>query len=237
MTISIVCIVGTDIRVVPGDWPMPAALRAEVGPCWSRLLAANPHLWDGRILGVYAPRVDADGVLRADAREDAYSVFLTWRDARFPDIGVHNLFGSALISSNDRALIYGVMGADTANAGRVYPPGGSLEPRDVLADGRVDVAGCTDLELVEETGLSASEARKGSLVAVFDGPRISIGQVYHFDEPADRLVARIRANLESQEHRELADVVAIRSRAEAEAAGAVPYAVAAAEAYFAGLMD
>lgn len=235
MAISIVPIAGTDIRMVPGAWPLPADLRADVGPCWARLVAANPHLWDGRILGVTTPSIDADGVLRAQAREDAYSVFLTWRDAGFPDIGMNNLFGSALIASNDGALIYGVMGAETANAGRVYPPGGSLEPRDVLADGLVDVARSTDMELEEETGLPAGSARKGALIAVFDGPRISIGQVYHFDETADNLVARIRANLEVQDHRELADVVAIRSRSEAEQAGAVPYAVAVAEAFANGM--
>jgi 8-oxo-dGTP pyrophosphatase MutT (NUDIX family) len=220
--------------MVSGAWSLPADLRAQIGPCWARLLAANPHLWDGRIIGVTKPIIDADGFLHAEAREDAYSVFLTWRDAGFPDIGMNNLFGSALIASSDGALIYGVMGADTANAGRVYPPGGSLEPRDVVADGLVDVARSTDMELEEETGLTAGSARKGALVAVFDGPRISIGQLYHFDEPSERLVARIRGNLDRQEHRELADVVAIRSRSDAERAGAVPYAVAVAEAFATG---
>lgn len=222
---------GTDIRMVPGPWPLPAALRAQVPVRWAAMLAANPHLWDGRIIGVTAPAVGDDGVLRAEAREDAFSAFLTWREAGFPDIGMHNLFGSALIASSDGALIYGVMGADTANAGRIYPPGGSLEPRDVLADGRVDVAGCTDLELEEETGLRAGDAGKGRLVAVFDGPRISVAQFYHFDEAADRLVARIRANLDAQEHRELADIVAIRCLADADPVWTVPYALALAEAF------
>lgn len=222
---------GTDIRMVPGAWPLAAALRAQVPVRWAAMLAANPHLWDGRIIGVTTPAVGDDGVLRAEAHEDAYSAFLAWREAGFPDIGMHNLFGSALIASNDGALIYGVMGADTANAGRVYPPGGSLEPRDVLADGQVDVAGCTDRELEEETGLSPASARKGRLVAVFDGPRISVAQFYHFDETAVRLIARIRANLEGQEHRELADVVAIRSLADVDPVWTAPYALALAEAF------
>ena len=236
MTHSIVPIAGTEIRMVPGAWSFPDDLRARVGPSWANLLAANPHLWDGRIIGVTTPRIDADGVLRAEAREDAYSAFLTWRDAGFPDVGMHNLFGSALIVTSDGALIYGIMGAETANAGRVYPPGGSLEPRDVLPDGRVDVAASTDLELEEETGLLVSATRKGALVAVFDGPRISVGQVYHFDEPSERLVARIRTNLDRQDHRELADVAVIRSRSDAERAGAVPYALAVAEAFAAGVL-
>lgn len=228
-------IAGTNIRMVAGAWPLPEQLRAQVGPCWQRLQAANPHLWDGRIIGVSTPHIDADGMLCAEAREDAYSAFLTWREAGFPDIGMHNLFGSALIVSSDDALIYGVMGATTANAGRVYPPGGSLEPRDILADGGVDVAGCTDLELEEETGLPAGAARKGALVAVFDGPRISLSQFYHFDERSEQLVDRIRANLDQQDHRELADVVVVRSRADAERVGAVPYAVAVAEAFASGM--
>lgn len=237
MTLSITPISGTDIRMAPGGWSLPPDMRAQVGPTWAKLIAANPHLWDGRIIGVSAPRIDADGVLRAEAREDSYSAFLTWRDFGLPEIGMRNLFGSAVIVSSDGALIYGVMGADTANAGSVYPPGGSLEPRDVLADGRVNVAGCTDLELEEETGLEASMARRGKLAAVWDGPRISAAQLYHFDETCQQLLARIRANLEQQDHRELADVVAVRSAEEAERAGAVPYAIAVAAAFAAGDLD
>ena len=226
-----------DIRRVPGPWPLSAAQRAAVADYWRGALAANPHLWDGRILGLSAPGgglpIVTDGIFRAEAREDAYSAFMLWRHQGFPDIGMCHAFGWALIVGSDRALIYGVMGAETANAGRVYPPGGSLEPRDVLADGRVDVPRCIALELEEETGLRADEAEAGSMVVVFDGPRLSFGRVFRFHETADVLAARIRTNLDRQEHRELADVVVIRSRAEAEAAGAVPYAMAIAEAFFA----
>lgn len=223
-----------DIRLVPGAWPLPDEMRGAVPVFWARALAANPHLWDGRILGLSAlgggPMV-IDGALVAEAREDAYSAFMCWRDRGFPDIGVVHAFAWALIVSADGAIVYGRMGAETANAGRVYPPGGSLEPRDVRPDGGVDVPRAIKLELAEETGLDAAEARPGMLVAVLDGPRLSVGQVLHFPQDADALVARIRANLRSQEHRELDDVVAIRTRADAERTGAVPYAVAVAAAF------
>lgn len=226
------------IRMVPGAWPLPPELRAAVADHWAKAVAVNPHLWDGRILGLSAvggePLVAGDGVLRAEAREDAYSALLAWRSRGFPEIGVRHAFGWALIVSQDGALIYGVMGNHTANAGRVYPPGGSLEPRDVMPDGRVDYLRCIALELVEETGLSVAEARVGMTVAILDHSVISVGQVLHFAEPAHKLVNRIRANLALQQHRELADVVIVRSRADAEAAGCVPYAVALAEAFFAG---
>jgi len=91
----------------------------------------------------------------------------------------------------------------------------------VLEDGRVDVARSTEIELAEETGLSASAARLGNLVAVLDGPRVSVGQAFHFDASADALLAKIRADLERQEHRELADVVAIRRASDVAGRGQV----------------
>lgn len=234
----IVPVTDIDVVSVPGPWPLSAEQRAAVGPYWQGAIAANPHLWDGRILGLSAPGggrpVVADGVFRAEAREDAYSAFMLWRHQGFPEIGMCHAFGWALIASSDGAIIYGVMGGHTANAGRVYPPGGSLDPRDVLADGRVDVVRSIELELEEETGLRAEDAEAGAMVAIPDGARLSFGRIFRFPQPADRLAGSIRANLDRQEHRELADVVIIRSAAEAAAAGGVPYAQVVADAYFGG---
>lgn len=234
----IVPITQVDVITVPGPWPLSAEQRAAVGPYWQSAVAANPHLWDGRILGLSAPGggrpIVKDGILRAEAREDAYSAFMLWRHQGFPEIGMCHVFGWALIAGSDGAVIYGVMGGHTANAGRIYPPGGSLEPRDVLPDGRVDVGRCIELELEEETGLRAETAQAGSMVAVLDGVRLSFGRIFRFPFTADILAERIRTNLARQEHRELADVVVIGSAAEAVAAGVAHYSQLVAEAYFGG---
>jgi hypothetical protein len=235
MSVEVFDIAGVDIRMGQGGWPLPEALRAEVPASWARMIAANPHLWDGRVLGIADITIDADGVLRGVALEDDYSAFLAWREAGTPEIGVRNLFGSALVLSSDGALILGIMGQGTANAGRVYPAAGSLEPRDVRPDGVVDVAGSTVTELAEETALDAAEAVKGRMIAIFDGPRVCVGQVYGFGETADVLLARIRADLERQAHRELADAIAVRTFADVAAAGEVlPYVAKLAELLEAG---
>ena len=221
-----------DIRRVPGDWPLPAAMRAAVATSWQEQVGRNPHLWDGRILGLCQPIEMAGGMFRAEAREDAYSAFMTWRALGFPDIGIAHVFCWAMIVSGDGAILYGRMGGQTANAGKVYPPGGSLEPRDVMPDGRVDVDRAIALELAEETGLSVADARAGAMLAVLDGPMISFGRIHRFEAEAEALRAGIRANLASQEHRELEDVVIIRSTEEARAAAPVPYALAVADAFF-----
>ncbi|MBJ7577067.1 hypothetical protein JHC09_04105 [Devosia sp. MC532] len=224
---SVFPITALDIRFSHEAWPLPQALRAAVGETWARKLQENPHLWDGRIIGVSVPEIDGNGVLRATAYEDAFSAFMTWRDQGFPEIGLRNLFGSALIISSDNAIILGVMGADTANAGRIYPPAGSLEPRDVLPNGSVDVRRSTEIELMEETGLSYADGVEGEMVAVFDGPRVSVARALYFPHTAEDMLATIRANLDMQEERELADVVAVRSKAELEAFGEpLPYVAA-----------
>ena len=216
-----------EIRFLPGRWDVPAALRAEVPRIWSQLLAQNPHLWDGRILGVSGPDGGApsvvDGVLHGVAREDRYSAFLAWRHLGFPEIGVRNLFGSAIIVSADGAILLGEMGAATANAGRIYAVGGTLEPTDVRPDGRVDVAGSIVRELAEETGLDAATARQGGTFVVEDGPRVSVARFFHFPEDAMTLRQRDRENLDRQTHRELADMVIVRGPGELPPSRTMPY--------------
>ena len=235
MGIEIIPIAGTDMRLAPGGWTMPDWLRAEVPASWARRKAKTPQVWDGRILGFSAVAVGQDGILRAEAREDAYSAFLTWHEAGFPDIGITHAFGAAWICSSDGALILGVMGQGTVNAGRVYPPGGSLEPGDLRADGSVDVEGCIARELMEETGLEAGDAVAGPLLAIFQGPRLCISRAFHFDILAEDLVAIIRENLDRQDHRELADVVACRTVEDGRRAGALAdYAAEVLEAVSVG---
>jgi 8-oxo-dGTP pyrophosphatase MutT (NUDIX family) len=114
-------------------------------------------------------------------------------------------------------------------------PGGSLEPDDVDAEGLVDVEACIAREMLEETGLDAAEARKGALLATFYHASLSVSRVFHFDRPADDLVATIRANLAMQEHRELADIVACRTADDGHRAGSLaPYAASLLDAFAEG---
>jgi 8-oxo-dGTP pyrophosphatase MutT (NUDIX family) len=227
-----------DLRFIPGEWPLPAELRRKVDDHWQAQLARNPHMWNGRVLGSIAPGYPGgvevqDGRMTGTAVEGDFASFLAWRDWGFPEIGIRNLFGSALVLSGDGALIYGVMDRTTANAGKIYPPGGSLEPSDVRDGDVIDVIASIERELDEETGLSAGDGRFEAMLAAFDGPRISIGRVYRFDASADELVALIAGNLARQDHRELERVVAIRTVADAADPAIMPYARSIAEHLFA----
>ena len=212
-------ITDVQLRLRSGVWPLADDLRPKIEAHWAACIAANPHLWNGRVLGTIAPGQPGgiaveNGVLTGEAMEGDFASFLAWRDWGFPEIGIRNLFGSALVMSSDGALILGVMGATTANAGRIYPPGGSLEPADVDPHGRVDVVASIERELKEETGLNAAEAVMDGMMVAFDGPRVSVGRVFRFPMSAEALISAIMVELDQQEERELERVVAFRSRAE-----------------------
>lgn len=204
------------VTVVPGAWAIPPEARPRIDAYWAEVLAANPRLWNGRVLAAVAPTRDggltvAGGVLTGAAQEGAFADYLAWRDWGFPEFGIRNLFGSALVLSSDGALIYGLMGQHTANAGRIYPPGGNLEPGDVGADGRVNLVGSIEKELAEETGLDAAEATVAGMLVAFDGARVSVGRIFRFADTAETLVRRMEAHAAQEAEPELGGLVVVRA--------------------------
>src|SRR5207247_836610 len=156
----------------------------------------------------------AEGCLAGQFLTTDFASFVAWRDWGRPDRSVCNCFGSAVVLSNDGALIYGRMSQETLNPGRVYPPGGSLEPSDIRPDGTVDVLGSMTRELEEETGLKAADAVLGEWIAIFDDYRLALARAYRFDLPATELAERIDRYLADVDEEELEGVETIRSRSQ-----------------------
>ncbi|MGE0008836.1 MAG: NUDIX hydrolase [Parvibaculaceae bacterium] len=214
-----------DLRLRRGSWAFAEAEKTRIAEHWRKLADANPRIWNGDVL--ICTRAELrDGGLTGDFLKSDYASFVAWRDWGWPDRSVCNVFGSAAVVSSDRAVLYGRMAGHTLNAGKVYPPGGSLEMKDVTGDGRVDVMGSIVRELEEETGLAAAEAERGELLAILDDHRLSIAQVFRFADPAETLAARVRGYLESAQEDELSDVEVVT--ATSELASSMPYAVALA---------
>lgn len=201
---------GLDLRLEARPWAFAAQERPRIDAHWRSLAAANPRLWNGEVL-ICTEAAVAAGVLSARFAVTDYASFLAWRDWGWPDRSVRNCFGTPAILTADGALVYGVMGRHTSNAGLVYPPSGSLEPRDVTDDGRVDLHSSIALELAEETGLEAKAATPGPLLAVFEGQRLAIAQTLRFDLPFAALAAHFAAHAAAQEAPELSGLLAIRS--------------------------
>ncbi len=202
-------ITALDLHLHSGAWPFAEAEKIRIAEHWRRLADANPRIWNGDVL-ICAQAEIVETTLDGRFLKTDYASFVAWRDWGWPDKSVSNLFGSAIVLSSDNALLYGRMAGHTLNPGKIYPPGGSLEMKDVSADGRVDVMGSLRRELAEETGLEAAEAEEGDLLAVFDGPRLSVAQVFRFASPADALAEKVRRYLRDGHEDELSDVEIVR---------------------------
>jgi hypothetical protein len=200
------------------DWAFASERAVEIKAHWARLAAANPALFDGRVLLQYERRIEAR-VFHARYLETDYSSFIAWRDFGWPDKKVGNGFAMAALRASDGAFLLGEMGAATANPGKVYFAAGTPDPEDVTADGRVDLLGSSLRELAEETGLTACEVSVGEgWTAILEGQRIAFMRPVAIDMEAHAARALILSRLARQARPELADIRIVRSTADIDKA-------------------
>ncbi len=217
-----------DVRRSPQPWPFETENLTAINAHFEQLKQQIPQLWNGRTLKLTGYTFQ-DGAFTGICSECSFAAFLAWRDWGAPDASAHNMFGSAILRTADGALLFGVMAPHTASAGKIYPPGGNLDPADLTDGNRVDVIGAIYRELEEETGLTHPDVEPGSLLTTFDGPRISIAKIFDVNASAVDLRKRIIRFSMASEEQELSDVRIIRSRDDLTDPAIVPFARAIAE--------
>ena len=191
-------------------WKFAQQNQAAITAYWSDVTAQKPSLWNGEVLLCDHAEV-IDQTFEARLVKTDYASFVAWRDWERPDHSVRNLFGVAAAFSGDGALIFGVMNGWTLNAGKSYPPSGTLEPKDVSANGTVDIMGSMRNELLEETGLDIANAVAGEMIAIFEGPRLAVAQRHDFPQPFAEIEALFARHNAGDGSPELARIEAIRS--------------------------
>jgi len=200
-----------DFTVQDFAWPFALERRDEIASHFAEKQRERPKLWNGRVL-LGREAVFAGDRFAARYFETDFASFLAWRDWGFPDKTVFNGFGMGALRTSDGAFVMGVMGAHTANAGRIYFPSGTPDLDDIK-DGAVDIPGSVVREIEEETGLQAADYRmEAHWHCAVTGPAIALIRILDVDMPGDAVRARIEANLAAQEHPELAGVHLVRGR-------------------------
>lgn len=208
--VSIVPVQSVELRLVPRPWPFAFERRDEIAAYFAKAKRAKPALFNGRILLMHAHSL-SNGEFRADYMEADFASFLAWRDWGFPDPAVGNCFGMAALRACDGAFMLGVMGGQTANAGKAYFPSGTLEPADLVGD-TVDVDGSVRRELREETGLDADTMEiAADWHVVFAPPRIALMKTLQSSENADALRDRMLRHTAREVEPELSDVRIVRT--------------------------
>jgi len=212
--IRIIALKGLDLRFEPRAWPWAEANKNLIARYFAQERGKKPALWNGRVLVLHRFAVE-DEVFRGAFLETDFANFLTWRDVGFPDPTMRGCFAAGALRAADGAFLLGRMGSHTANAGKVYFPAGTPDPRDVQPDGSVDLMGSVERELMEETGLSPDDVSFGPRWrAVIAGGRVGLIRPLRARLRAEELAARMRAFIAGEKESELDDVVVIRGPAD-----------------------
>ncbi len=202
-----------ELSFSPKPWDFANAKRAEIDAYFAALRREKPALWNGRVLLLHH-QVVGDGVFKGDYLETDFASFAAWVAWGRPRAGVHDCFGAAAVVSMEGAVLLGVMGAHTFNAGMIYFPCGTPDPDDIVA-GKVDLDLSVRRELKEETGLDAGKlAAEPGWTTVVDGALIAQIKLFRSAESAEALRARMLAHLAREKQPELADIRIVRRPAD-----------------------
>jgi 8-oxo-dGTP pyrophosphatase MutT (NUDIX family) len=213
MPFPVVRLARAEMRFAPRPWPFAHERRAEIDAYFARLVREQPRAFNGRVLLLREFAID-EGLLRGAYFETDFASFIAWRDWGWPDASVRNCFGQAALRAADGAFVLGVMSSHTLNAGRIYFPSGTPDPKDIVGED-VDLDGSVLRELTEETGLTLADVSLDTgWHAVLAGPRLAMLKPVRSPLPAEDLRARILAHLASEAHPELADVRIVRGPAD-----------------------
>lgn len=202
------------MRVNDYRWPLVEERRTEIDQHWQQVSRENAALFDGQVLMVHEMRRHADA-LDLSLFATRFRDYLYWRHTGFADPNVIDGFGAGVIQSADGALMLARQRPGNINEGLFYFPGGFIDPRDVEADGAVDIATSVQREVEEETGLSAGELDiiEGFTVAQLPA-QLAIAVTCRSRLDAVSLADRIRDHVASLADPEIDEVLAVRSAAD-----------------------
>jgi 8-oxo-dGTP pyrophosphatase MutT (NUDIX family) len=213
---AIVPLAGLEARIEPYDWAFAREQASEIAAHWGGISAGKPAMFDGRVMLQHRAAIE-DGVFRAGYFETNYSAFMSWRDFGYPGPVIRNGFAMAALRASDGAFLCGVMGAHTANPGKVYFAAGTPDREDARPDGTLDLAGSVTRELCEETGLELDEiAVEESWTAVILPGRIAFMRPVSVPLPAAEARALMLSRMATQAEPELSDIVIVRDAGDAD---------------------
>jgi 8-oxo-dGTP pyrophosphatase MutT (NUDIX family) len=212
-------ITSCELQRVPGVWAYATDNAVAIDLHWQQARAANSQMFDGVIHLVSAATLEGGHFAAMLLRTD-FKSFLYWRAQEFPETGVRDGFGSALIRSMEGHILLGRQRHGNINGGLTYLPGGFIDEKDVQPNGVIDIDASISRELSEETGLAMGDGLNGDrrngggYVLTLSGAQISIAREYRSHLTSVALRERVLAHLASDANSELADIVIVRRAAD-----------------------
>lgn len=162
------------LKTASGVWPFAKKNCNAIDTHWTEAAKCNPAYFNGVVYLVRDVRID-DRRLEAFFVKTEFKSYLYWRAQGFPEAGVLDCFGSALIRTPDGCIMLGRQRPGNVNGGLAYPPSGFIDRQDVQADGSIDIVSSVAREIFEETGIDgAALTREPGFYLTRSGPQLSI---------------------------------------------------------------
>lgn len=201
-----------ELVFAPQPWAFADENRAVIDAYFAALRRATPALWNGRVLMMVRHAL-AGGVFRGWYLETDYASFTAWRHWGHTQTE-RDCFGAAAMVSSDGAVLLGLMGEHTVNAGQLYFFCGTPDLNDIVDD-KVDLDFSVARELKEESGLDIEElVPEPGWTTVIDDVRIAHIKVLRSTQSAETLRARMLAHLKSERQPELSDIRIVHGKAD-----------------------
>lgn len=209
----------TRCRLVSTDrtWGYATDNAEAIESHWRRRLEETPTFFNGTIHLLDRARQTPDA-FEGEFLTTDFKSYLYWREAGFPEAGVRDCFGSALLRSADGAILLGTQRAGNLNSGQSYLPGGFIDVNDRRGDGTIDIEKSVLRELAEETGLATDDLTitPGFRLAR-SGPLLSIGVEIRASAAARDLARAIEDAIAADPNSELQSVTFVRDGTDLEA--------------------
>jgi 8-oxo-dGTP pyrophosphatase MutT (NUDIX family) len=140
------------LRVGRNEWRYAEINSDAIDAHWRQTKQTNPNYFNGVIYLIDDVTI-VDGALDASLLRTDFKSYLYWRTQNFPDAGVLDGFGSALIRTDDGCIMLGRQRQGHVNGGLAYAPAGFIDGQDVDANGVIHIERSALREAAEETGI------------------------------------------------------------------------------------
>lgn len=204
------------LQVSSTSWKFAQENAGAIDAKWIEAKRTNPNYFNGVIYLVDGVTV-SNGALQASLLRTDFKSYLYWRLAGFPEAGVLDGFGSALIRSQDGCIMLGRQRMGNVNGGQAYAPAGFIDEQDVSADGIIRIDRSALREAAEETGIDpAALEKQDGYYLTRSGPQLSIGVPLRVNMTAAEFVRRAGEHISATPDAELDAIVAVASPSDIE---------------------
>jgi hypothetical protein len=221
------------LKVVEGHWRFAEENAAEIEANWQKAQVSNPNYFNG-VVYLTNSVAWAGGEIHGTLIRTDFKSYLYWRRLGFPEAGVIDGFGSALIRTSDERFILIMQRAGNVNHGFAYLPSGFIDQKDVLDDGSVDIGGSVAREVDEEIGEAAGALeREEGFIGVRAGVHLCFAVPFYLPLTSEELAVRVAQHNAVTDDPEIEAIIPVANLEDLAGLNVLSHARALLEALFA----